>query len=1663
MFRIWKRRERLERNIPTLSERKICTCRLLFAFGAAAAVALVAIYSVLFTANHQALAADGNNIEIGESVDSDVAYISKLSMSGKSTGSEPFDDDNTPGNDSSADNDIVRSFDEMSYEIEYVITPYDDAPYQYYRYSRVGFRFIIDNADSNIVDFDTDSMLWMDSTNGYEYEVSTETIDEKEYRVLTCYRRLIPTSEVPTTVPSTGTVNLMMKTGAAKNGERIHVSVESWVEHNDIDGDCDIHGRNEKQTLVLPELTVSAAPRYNVALLPAKTDNLYGHGDYDFSLGGENAPNKDAGVVNGRIYLYGVTLQLYNSSAEKRLKGIEVPTGKITLQLELDSKFVTDGTQEHDVTDSYTPIVWSVTGNNADGDNTGTMSGRPETVCGQFDHTYASYAGPFNSSVGSIDSGAVSGVYDGGEWEGSQSGNIITLEVDGYSFDYDAFPDTTAGRSADDNDHLYYNGPEVANIGCFSCAEVWVVQPYYNKETGEYCLDEFDGVTGDFTITISDSHLAATSVSGVETTSEDTSNQMCETDDRAAQTQNLRQDGSFDTRIYYSFVGNDGTNLVGTDNGTYLTNGADGTDSALPGSNLTLVSSTDAFVRNTDEFIGFALHLIKFDNSSIEYDQSRQIGGDGFSLMFMTKPDGTGWENDDEQKNATIDDLVVHEAYDEIVDAGETCVAILAIHEPDWHDTYTRYLEGVAIPITLKGEAEIGHVAMATNEVRAWTYSDIARELGISSDEVTADVLSDYIDDVIKNDVVGYDVIPSLTTHYGPRYTKSVYDESGYVGGHVGGASYGDSLLAVGEKLKIQKETAQRSDGEPKSIYDLDYSQRYVDYALYSSFDTSDSPSLQPDRTTVVTITDTLPASLTYVPMSSYFGGTYTENNGGQEAGTISGGTQLEPSATHNDDGTTTLVWQIRDIEYGAQIDPIHFSCMIGTPGDEDTDVSNNQQIVNDVEIGSTYDNRVKRVELGNKTSSTIIVSKLRSQALTISPDPMLSDVSSSIGFTTTIGNYSAQSRQGFAINIMPYVGEGSRSSFSGSYTMPTMNVTDTDDNLSQLTFYATTDTAIRSSNLIGLEPDDVIGTASWVECEFDPETGIVTLPNGGSGITAWYILDESLSPNERINVTTPLIPIGNEANDVYTSRWSDGDNIVNASIYIVARTVSGRVFIDSDGNDRYTDGDELVSGAVVRLVDGSGATVISLSGEPLNAVTDDNGTYEFINVPAGEFSIEFSPENDGDWQYLSAATPNADDVSDDIDSDAIASLDDDGALIGARIDSIEMPSIDEMVTALYSSEHNDLGLRSNGTANLSVEKTALVEHQTGCRDDGDAAHYGDVIAYSIVVTNTGDVPLYDVAISDAMLDLDALVIVDELIPGGTASYEQGRHVVTTDDLVTGSVTNKVSAHGTPPEHVAPPNDPTDKVETPITQNPAIMLEKSVDISSIDDAVVGDILTYSFVVTNIGDVPVSDLDISDYLNGLSPISFDWSTSTSEMTGNGTLASKETVIATATYSVTQEDIDAGFVKNVAVASAKTPSGNGIDSNEDDAITELRAPDVPDNSNGNVNTGTEDDINSNSGSSDNNENRNADAYEPDNIAVGNVSPNLNNTCIAAEEVISEDTFSNNGSVESPSYDTAIVSTGESGRVIASIAIAVSIIVTVIAAAGIAYSNRRDDSYK
>src|SRR5690606_19299358 len=202
----------------------------------------------------------------------------------------------------------------------------------------------------------------------------------------------------------------------------------------------------------------------------------------------------------------------------------------------------------------------------------------------------------------------------------------------------------------------------------------------------------------------------------------------------------------------------------------------------------------------------------------------------------------------------------------------------------------------------------------------------------------------------------------------------------------------------------------------------------------------------------------------------------------------------------------------------------------------------------------------------------------------------------------------------------------------------------------------------------------------------------------------------------------------------------------------------------------------------------------------------------------------------------------------------------------------------------------------------------------------------------TITVTNTGNVTLENIEVNDALTELKRTV--ERLALNGVESFTT-TYTVTQSDLDNGSVLNTATATGDDPDGTpVDPEDPTDgEVETPGTQTPAFTLVKALTSINGNAATtaynaVGDVLEYTITVTNTGNVTLENIEVNDALTGLSE------TIT-------TLAPNGVETFTTTYTITQADLDAGSVLNVATAAGEDPDGDPVDP-EDPMDGEVETP-------------------------------------------------------------------------------------------------------------------------
>ncbi|MBN2005123.1 MAG: hypothetical protein JXA21_17320, partial [Anaerolineae bacterium] len=208
----------------------------------------------------------------------------------------------------------------------------------------------------------------------------------------------------------------------------------------------------------------------------------------------------------------------------------------------------------------------------------------------------------------------------------------------------------------------------------------------------------------------------------------------------------------------------------------------------------------------------------------------------------------------------------------------------------------------------------------------------------------------------------------------------------------------------------------------------------------------------------------------------------------------------------------------------------------------------------------------------------------------------------------------------------------------------------------------------------------------------------------------------------------------------------------------------------------------------------------------------------------------------------------------------------------------------------------------------------------------GNATVYsGEDVVFEIVVTNIGSIPLVDVVVGDELAPNCAQTI-GALAVGESMSY------LCIQSAVTDSFVNIAVATGTTPDG----DTVTDDDDAPVTViglEPAIMVVKD----TVGGGVVysGDDVVFEIVVTNIGNVPLTNVVVNDELApGCSQTI-------------GALAVGQSV----TYQCYRPTVTEDFV-NVAVATGTAPDGDTVTDDDDAPVTVIDEGDedgdgIPDN--------------------------------------------------------------------------------------------------------------------
>ncbi|MFJ8442761.1 LPXTG cell wall anchor domain-containing protein [Kitasatospora griseola] len=208
------------------------------------------------------------------------------------------------------------------------------------------------------------------------------------------------------------------------------------------------------------------------------------------------------------------------------------------------------------------------------------------------------------------------------------------------------------------------------------------------------------------------------------------------------------------------------------------------------------------------------------------------------------------------------------------------------------------------------------------------------------------------------------------------------------------------------------------------------------------------------------------------------------------------------------------------------------------------------------------------------------------------------------------------------------------------------------------------------------------------------------------------------------------------------------------------------------------------------------------------------------------------------------------------------------------------------------------------GEAELSIEKKA---------DATGPFHVGDVVHYTYTVKNTGTVVVHDVAVVDD--HVTSTTCDATTLNPGQSTLCHGTYVITAGDAEAGHVMNIAHATGTDPSGHSV-ESPPGEVDVPVVGEAQLSIVKKAD--SAGPFRVGDTVDYTYTVKNSGTVVVHDIAVSD--DRVASVACD---ATALNPGRSTTCH-------GSYTITEEDVEAGHVTNTARAKGVDPEGSPVES-------------------------------------------------------------------------------------------------------------------------------------
>ena len=643
------------------NEKKISFNKKLVIVVLAVLAVLVAIICVLATKSDVFNLSGKEDTEENAGVtNGDKGYISSAQIIQTKTGTGPWDADDEPGNDSSEDNNIVRSFDQVTWTVDLTMALKEGVTESGITGGIINVEVTLPEACADVMKWDLDSMQWIE--NG---KVSSDG------KTLTGQYSM---SETDTTIPGKQTLVFVLGIEGAGNKTEIIPTFTFDLEGNE---------ENEKVTITGEKIIVSAKGKYNIQL--HRNDKLSSKTSVDHGKG----------KTEGRMYGYSFAVQLFNDNESKGLKGVEYPKGQISFDIDLKLERSTFESEElEDITNECTPILWQYNTNNWN-----NVSGKIANREFYRESTYFNY-----------DYGLPLGIFKEQEYSTYNSGNInirqdnnkLKVTINGYGFNgiFPHYDSAWNGAVTEKNRYKIYTD----NIGTFSVGYMQIFVPDNDAST---IRDR------NYYLTVTDNNMKI-----ISSNDEEINSQIDSSDDSSKVQHVLYNPGSYSQWIEMRKDNNASIESnYGSGDGKAITSSICSIYTKFANN---LNNDKDVYTANRFiKFDGEGFEPVYCSDGS-RYKTYDMGGNHIFRVWYVTKKDGKNWTSQTEMNNGNIEDMDIYDNIEDIPE-GKICVGVYVETVSGYISRFSGTNNILMIPLKIRETATIGKTYGITQRTQVWT------------------------------------------------------------------------------------------------------------------------------------------------------------------------------------------------------------------------------------------------------------------------------------------------------------------------------------------------------------------------------------------------------------------------------------------------------------------------------------------------------------------------------------------------------------------------------------------------------------------------------------------------------------------------------------------------------------------------------------------------------------------------------------------------------------------------------------------------------------------------------------------------------------------------------------------------------------------------------